>query len=436
MPTTAAPMSRRQENSDVLSRFNLVAEQAILFLSCATLGFAVLAFGATQEWAVCALECGAAVLFALWAWYQLSLQRIRLTSPALIPALLLLSLPLLQLCTGRTAYAYATRYELMKWIAYGVFFLIASELSSNPSARKFLAIAITVFGSLYALFSMIQGFTCPADLLYGFVKTHGSGFGSYTNRNHYAGLMEMVLPFGLVTSSFLFAPNALRGLSIFGSLVMLTSIFASGSRGGMISAAVALCIFIYYQVRRRSARTRVRVILLAVLACGFITFFAYDRVKTRSVVEATDSMRLQIARDSIQLVAKHPILGSGLGTFPTVYPEVRTFPTDLFVNAAHNDYVQLIVETGLLGMLFAAAFLALVFRNVSLHLRRTQTDWFSAVSLAAMIGSIALLIHSFVDFNLQIPANAATFTFLLGLASARPREDERINARSARESDG
>jgi hypothetical protein len=53
-----------------------------------------------------------------------------------------------------------------------------------------------------------------------------------------------------------------------------------------------------------------------------------------------------------------------------------------------------------------------------------------------MIGSIALLIHSFVDFNLQIPANAATFTFLLGLASARPREDERINTRSARESDG
>ena len=80
-------------------------------------------------------------------------------------------------------------------------------------------------------------------------------------------------------------------------------------------------------------------------------------------MEATDSIRLQIARDSVHLVAQHPLLGSGLGTFTAVYPQVRSFPTSLFVNAAHNDYVQLAVETGLLGMLCAAAFLFLVFRN-------------------------------------------------------------------------
>jgi O-antigen ligase len=91
---------------------------------------------------------------------------------------------------------------------------------------------------------------------------------------------------------------------------------------------------------------------------------------------------------------------------------------DLFVNAAHNDYVQLVVETGFLGVLFTAAFLMLVFRNAFQQVRHTRKDWFSAVSLAAVIGMIALLVHSLTDFNLEIPANAATFAFLAGLASA------------------
>lgn len=136
-------------------------------------------------------------------------------------------------------------------------------------------------------------------------------------------------------------------------------------------------------------------------------------------METNDSMRLQIARDSMHLVAQHPLWGSGLGTFTAVYPQVRSFPTDLFVNAAHNDYVQLIVETGISGVLFTAAFLFLVFRNALREIHRERQNWFSAVSLAAMIGVVALLVHSLFDFNLEIPANAATFAFLAGLASAK-----------------
>ena len=254
------------------------------------------------------------------------------------------------------------------------------------------------------------------------VKTHGTGFGSYTNRDHYAGLMEMLVPFGLVTSSFISVPRPLRVLSIFGTLVMLTSIFVSGSRGGMVAVVIALIVFVYHFWRHEQTSTAVRTVLIAaVLASGFIAFFAYDRVASRSVMETNDSMRLQIARDSVHLVAQHPIWGSGLGTFTAVYPQVRSFPTDLFVNAAHNDYVQLIVETGISGVLFTAAFLFLVFRNALREIHRARRNWFSAVSLAAMVGAVALLVHSLFDFNLEIPANAATFAFITGLASAKAR---------------
>ena len=269
-------------------------------------------------------------------------------------------------------------------------------------------------------FWIIQGFLAPPDLLYGVVKTHGTGFGSFTNRNHYTGLMEMLMPFGLVISISLSVPPSLRLLSSFGSLVMLASIFASGSRGGILAVIIALIVFVFYYWRHERTSMAVRTtIVAAVLSLVFIGFFSYERVASRSVMEATDSIRLQIARDSLRLVADHPLLGSGLGTFTAVYPQVRTFPINLFVNAAHNDYVQLTVETGLLGMLCAAAFLFLVFQNALQRIQRARQSWFSAVTLAAMIGCIALLVHSLFDFNLEIPANAATFAFLAGLASAR-----------------
>ena len=416
-PVTA---NTSRENGHLNPQIDLMAEQAILFSACAMLVFGVLAFGAVQEWAVCVLECGAALLYGLWAGCQIFLQRIRLTSSSLIPALLLLSLPILQLSTGRTAYVYATRYSLLQWLAYGGFFLVASEFSSSSSARKRLAIGITAFGSLYAIFAMLQGLTLAPNLLYGVVKTHGTGFGSYTDRDHYAGLMEMLMPFGLVTSSFLSVPRPLRVLSIFGTLVMVTSIFVSGSRGGMVAVVIGLIVFVYHFWRHERTSTAVRTVLVAaVFSSVFIAFFAHDRIASRSVMETNDSMRLQIARDSMHLVAQHPLWGSGLGTFTAVYPQVRSFPTDLFVNAAHNDYVQLIVETGISGVLFTAAFLFLVFRNALREIHRERQNWFSAVSLAAMIGAVALLVHSLFDFNLEIPANAATFAFLAGLASAR-----------------
>jgi len=400
-------------------------KQATLYIACGMLAFAVLALGAVQEWAICALECEAALLFALWAGEQIARESIRVTNSTLIPALVLLSLPVVQLATGRTAYFYATRYTLLQWLAYGAFFLAASELSGSPSARKRLAIGISVFGTLYAIFAMIQGLIAPPDVLYGIVKTHGTGFGSYTNRNHYAGLMEMLLPFGLVISTSLSVSSSLRLLSSFGSLVMLASIFVSGSRGGMVAVVIALIFFVFHYWRHERTSAAVRTVLASVvLASVFVGFFSYERVSSRSVMEATDSIRLQIARDSIHLVAQHPLLGSGLGTFTSVYPQARTFATNSFVNAAHNDYVQLAVETGLIGLLSAAAFLFLLFRNASLHIQRARQNWFSAVTLAAMVGCIALLVHSLLDFNLQIPANAAAFAFLAGLASAAPGDSD------------
>jgi O-antigen ligase len=114
-----------------------------------------------------------------------------------------------------------------------------------------------------------------------------------------------------------------------------------------------------------------------------------------------------------------PALGWGLGTFPTVYPSFRSFYTNLFVNEAHNDYAQLLVETGLIGFALMLWFVFCMYRSgLPRSSRRWEFKWDGAVSLAALLGCTGLLVHSFVDFNLQIPANAAMFYALCGLAAS------------------
>ena len=141
-------------------------------------------------------------------------------------------------------------------------------------------------------------------------------------------------------------------------------------------------------------------------------------------------IRLDITKDCLRMFSHRPVLGWGLGTFPTVYPSYRSFYTNLFVNEAHNDYAQLLVETGLLGFGLMLWFLMRLYRPGLPTSRRWEFQWDGAVSLAALLGCTGILFHSFVDFNLQIPANAALFYVLCGLAASRPLAESSKRRRS------
>jgi O-antigen ligase len=120
------------------------------------------------------------------------------------------------------------------------------------------------------------------------------------------------------------------------------------------------------------------------------------------------------------MLVKRPLLGWGLGAFPIVYPEFRSFYTTFFVNQAHNDYLQLLAETGLAGFSIAVWFLVLVFRHAAGKLENWAGTASGALTMAALLGCVGILVHSFLDFNLQIPANAALFYVLCAIAAAAP----------------
>jgi O-antigen ligase len=141
-------------------------------------------------------------------------------------------------------------------------------------------------------------------------------------------------------------------------------------------------------------------------------------------------MRVDIDRDGLRMFLKRPILGWGVGTFPIVYPEFRSFYTTFFVNQAHNDYLQLLVETGLAGFLIAAWFLVVVFRQATAKLKNWTETSSGALTAAALLGCVGILIHSALDFNLQIPANAALFYVLCAIAaSGTLQESQRRRSR-------
>src|SRR5437879_4270760 len=399
-----------------------IVDQALVFGLCALLIFAVLAFGAVEAWSTFTFEAGAVAVFVVWAGKQLLASQVTLSkNPLYLPVLLFLGLIFLQIAFRRSAYTYVTKYEALQYVSYGIVFLVAVEAIRGADARKKFALVMTVFGTLYAWFALAQDLTSNGKLFW--VRTPqfgGSMYGSYVNRDHYAGLMEMLVPIPLVLSMGHLFKGAQRILVGFCAVLMASTIFLSGSRGGMLAFFVEMVLLGALMFRKkRSPRAVLGYVAVCVFIAALICFSSKGQVLGR-FGDLSPGMRLHISKDSLRMFAKRPLYGWGLGTFPTVYPRYRSFHTNLFVNEAHNDYAQLLAETGLLGFSLMMWFLILLYQRGLTTSRRWERRWDGAVALAALMGCTGILLHSLVDFNLHIPANAALFYVLCALAASEP----------------
>jgi O-antigen ligase len=241
--------------------------------------------------------------------------------------------------------------------------------------------------------------------------------------------MEMLTPFPLVLAATRFTDGN-RKIAMAGiAALMAASIFLSGSRGGMAAFVAEIVVLGVLLVRKRERSWKQPLMLGAFLA--LVIFFLVwmggneltrrlTSIHSEAREEISGGVRLAIDRDCLRMFVKRPFLGWGLGSFPIVYPEFRSFYTTLFVNEAHNDYLQLLVETGLAGFSIAVWFLVLVFRHAAGKLKDWTGNASGALTVAALLGCVGILVHSFLDFNLQIPANAALFYVLCAIAASAP----------------
>jgi O-antigen ligase len=406
-----------------------IVDWVLVFGLCLLLMFGVLAFGGVEEWAMFLFEAGATVLFLMWAAKQLLSRQVKLPpNPLYLPALLFFLLICAQIAFNASAYPYVTRYGALEYVSYGIVMLIASESLRTKQARKAFALVMIGFGALYAFFALAQDLTANNKIFWiRTVRFSGGIYGSYVNRNHYAGLMEMLVPIPLVLSMSHLLRGVKRMLVGFCGILMAGTIFLCGSRGGMVAFVLEMVLLgtlMFAKKRRLHAILGYAALCISTLA--FIFLSNNGRGLAR-IGDLDPGIRPQIIKDSLRMFTHRPIWGWGLGTFPTVYPEYRSFYTNQFVNEAHNDYAQLLVETGVLGFVLMLWFLAQMYRASLPVLHGWQYRWDRAVSLAASIGCTGILVHSFVEFNLQIPANAAFFYVLCALAASEHEAGKRAD---------
>ncbi len=392
---------------------------------CALVVFAVAAHGGVEDWARAVLETAAGFLFFAWAlWIYFTHQEQIVFSP-LVPPLAVLSLVACgQWFFHGTASSYGTRMELLLFVSDLILlFLAVQAFRTLQDWRGFVWFGM-VFGFFISIFGILQQLTFNGKL-YWFREMHYGGipFGPYANRNHFAGFAELVLPLALVP---LVLGKVRRErwpvVSLF-VVVGIGALFLSASRGGIVSFGVELAVLALAMILRRTIGKQLLagavVLVLAVLMVSWLGVGqVLQRFSSFQTLEATAGKRASMRRDTWQVFLNHSLAGTGLGTLQIVYPPYESLYDGKIVNHAHNDYLEALAETGVLGGLCCAWFLAVLFGESLRRVRQRNNSFAGTLQLSGLVACTGFLVHSLVDFNLHIPSNALLFFLMAHLATA------------------
>jgi O-antigen ligase len=391
---------------------------------CALLVFAVLAHGAVEVWARGILETGAAFLFAVWAVQEYFTKREIVISPLLLPLLALCLVALGQIVLRGTVSPYHTAVELQLLVSYAILLFVATQLFRTVDDWRGFAWFLMFFGFLVAIFGILQHLTFNGKL-YWFreMRFGGIPFGPYVNRNHFAGFAELIIPVALVP---LVLGKVRRerwlAVAIF-ALLPIVALLLSASRGGIVSFAAEIGVLALVLVLRRTGGPHVlaggMVLLLAFMLVSWLGVRQIlERFSSMQSLEVTVGKRATMRLDTWHIFRDHPWTGTGLGTLPLVFPAYETLYDGKIVNHAHNDYLEMLADTGLLGALCCAWFLGVLFFWSLKQLLLTDKSFAAALHLAGLVACCGFLVHSLVDFNLHMPANALLFFLMAHLATA------------------
>jgi putative inorganic carbon (HCO3(-)) transporter len=428
------------------------------------LAIAVLVFGGVEAISFSIVEV---IFFGTAAWLLVTSPEITLPSskktvfiPVVLSGIVLLQLcplpaSLLHRVAGRevpqadiragylTFEPYATRTHFLILLTCFIAFYFAQVISQDRRRKQFFIGSLVALGTFEAFYGLVQ-YLSGWQQIFAYVKKFDleEATGTYINRNHYAGFLEMILPFSLAFGFYEYAK--LRGdrdskiglrslmaksaaqrlvLCLAVAVVICAALIFSRSRMGILAAASSvLVIFALLAISRFHGRTgsllAAAFILLSI--CVAIWIGPGPIVSRFQHVNEEYSLggqsRISMWRDALPLINHHPWLGTGLGTFPIAYTSGQTAFLSQFVNHAHNDYLELGGDLGIPAALILFASIIVILAHAIRSFLSGGRDFERIVSLGCAGSIVAILLHSFADFNLYIPANALLFSTILGLA--------------------
>jgi O-antigen ligase len=398
---------------------------------CTLIAFSVLAFGGVEVWSQSILEIGAALLFLYWALLAYRSPGAKIHwNPLNGPLLGFIGIGLLQLVFHGSAYPFLTRIQLLKLAAYFLVLFLSAQAFRSRADLLMLAWFLILLCFAVSLLAIIQHFTAGDTVYWMESLKGGEPYGPYVNRNHFAGFVELTLPAGLSLMAFRGLRRHLFPLMTLLTIVPVGAIVLSGSRGGIIGFAFEIGILGWLMGKRRALRSgRVAAIAaVAVVALLFVSWVGASRTVARfSALKSSDvslDRRISMARGAAHIFFAHPVKGCGLGTLIAVYPRYEMAYDGRIVEHVHNDYIETLAETGLLGGLCGAVFVWSLYREARKNFAAEQGHFSLALHAGAIMAVGGLLLHTFVDFNLQLPANAMLFLLQAYVVTTPPLPSE------------
>jgi O-antigen ligase len=324
----------------------------------------------------------------------------------------------------------------------------------TPHRLHLLVRTIMIFGFFLAIFGLTQSFTSPTKVYWMRELNQSTAFGPFINRHHFAGYMELTisLPLGLLFSGVV--EKEKRLLYIFVAGIMGVALVMTASRGGIISLVaeiafltIVTAIWRKHSERRRRRSSRLKRIagraglataLLVGLFFGVVALggeFSINRFIDSVNTDDPTTGRAHFWAVTVEIIKAHPYVGTGLGAFGVIYTRYDTRNGLFRLEQAHNDYLQVLSDAGIVGAVLALSFVVLLFYK-ALSRAKSRDDFRRGVALAALSGCFAVLVHSFFDFTLHTTSNALLFLVLAALATLNGRVEDVPRSRRRKSSQG
>ncbi len=440
---------------------NTPVDGVIFWDLMAAVVLSILAFGTVEPWSIAIFEINALILAGLLALRPVIDPRIRLQGARiLLPFAAFLALAVIQIIPfGSSAPAaapetvplaelgprtlsldpQATLEAASKILALLIYFCAALQIMWEPDRRRVALVVFAAFGFAVSLFAIVQRLTYTGKMYWiRTITPYAAPFGPYGNYNHFAGMIELMLPVPLAWAMLARIDGEKRLLWIISIIMMAAAAILSFSRSGtlilMLQAGLLVAL-----IRRSGARstalegagkTILPVALLAAIAVmafwiGGETLLKRIGTFGQGTAEYSVATRLEYWSASWKMFLDHPIAGVGIGAFPAIYPTYGVSSAKYErLEQAHNDYLQILTDAGLIGALIAAWFLFEVFRRIRSQWRQlgTMRSRDRAWLIGGTVSLAGIALHSFVDFNLQIAANALLAVFILGVMSVESKK--------------
>lgn len=433
-----------------------------------------------EEWAVFVIELAVAVLAAAYVLLDPKpalnphlppvLRKMRPVAAALFGFLALQVVPLPAglvrvLSPGSYGFRrlYAPEFARMKFmtlsiapastIAAGLFLaalfilgvLVLRTVVRGRQIRTILAVLVGagVFQALYGLFELTRN--DPRILFYRKLFSPDSVTGTFVNRNHFSGYLEMIVPLalGLALARMNMMTFGVKGfreklmlwtskgiltnvLILAAAVVMSLAVILSNSRSGVVVLGFTVFLFLGLSVSAfsrtgfrqpwvgktiRATFLCVTILAIAVGVGSTIRRFALDDLRHED--------RPQYWAGTVEIIRDFPLFGTGLGTFASAYgPYEKAASTELRLVHAHNEFLEYAAELGLVGVVLLVGGILYLAVSAYLAWRQRRNPQARALALGGLVALAGAGLHAVTDFNLHIPANMVLFTVVLGLTLA------------------